>query len=232
MFSVDKLFVSKTKPGEIRLLLKSSVGSSVSRFYIFVFSLHTALRLIGIKWLVKLCKHMLPYRSHPCINSECVCVFPSVSVPMYACLTVLHSHWCLKSLWVRDTGSRLLCTLSTFTSMRINVGVCVFLCLCVHMYLYYIMYACMCCMSLIACLYLYACAYQCLRFRVYLHTVAVLHLKGFEHQRKRWRFIVTVTTCRYNEAKESVDLQFQTCCIKWMKCIYHKGSRSGVLNLL
>ncbi len=148
MFSADKLFTSKTKPGEISLLLKSSVGS-LSLIFISLFSRFILpLRLIGIKWLLKLCKHTLPYRSRPCIDSECVCVcvFPSVSVPIYACLTVLYLHWCLKSLWVRDTGSRLLCTLSTFTSLCFNNGVCVCVCLsppvCICMYITLCMPAC------------------------------------------------------------------------------------------
>lgn len=140
----------------------------------------------------------------------CVCVFPSVSVPIYACLTALYLHWCLKSLWVRDTGSRLLCTLSTFTSLCFNNGVCVCVCLsppvCIRMYITLCMPACadvlMCCMSLILYLYLYACEYLSLWFGVYLHTVAVLYLEGFEHQRRLSCFIVTITTCRYNEAKE------------------------------
>lgn len=76
------------------------------------------------------------------------------------------------------------------------------------------MYACMCCISLIICLYLYVCAYLCLWSWVDLHTVAALHLRGFEHQRKCWCFIVTTTTQRYNEAKESMELHFQTCCNK------------------
>lgn len=69
------------------------------------------------------------------------------------------------------------------------------------------MYACMCCVSLIMWLYLYACAYQRLWFKVYSHTVAVLHLQGFERQKKQRCFIVTTRTCEYNEDKEGVDLQ-------------------------
>lgn len=76
MFSADKLFVSKTKPGEIRLLLKSSVGSQ-SLIFISLFSRSIfPLQPTGIKWLVKLWKCTLCYHSHPCINSESVCVSP------------------------------------------------------------------------------------------------------------------------------------------------------------
>lgn len=84
----------------------------------------------------------------------------------------------------------------------------------VHMYLYYIMYASMCCVSLIMLRYLYACGSLCLCSRVYLHTVVVLHLRGFEHHKMLSYIIVTVTICRYNEAKESGDVLLQSCCIR------------------
>lgn len=195
----------KTKPGEIRLLLKSSVGFLplifLSLFSLFILPLWP----IGIKWLVKLCKHLLPYRGHACINSECVCVCVSVSEGVcehiYACLTVLYLHWCLKSLWVRDTGSRLLCTLSTFTSLFMNTSVCVCLSLpvCICIYITLCMPACavgLCAFSFM--LWISLPVFHC----VFTYSGCFIS-QGFGNQRMVLWFTVTITTCRYNEAKKS-----------------------------
>lgn len=168
MFSVDKLFVSETKPGEIRLLLKSSVGSSVSRFYIVVFSFHTALRLIGIKWLVKLCKHMLPYRSHPCINSECVCVCFQVCLCLFMlawqCCTCtgVWSHYESETMGQDSSAHSAHLHQCALTSVCVFVSVCV--CICIYITL------CMptCVVCLWSCVFIfmhvhiYACGSECI----------------------------------------------------------------------
>lgn len=154
---------------------------------------------------------MLPYRSHPCISSQRVsvsfkvCLFLCMHAWQYCTCTGVWSHYesqPLGQITSAHSANLHQCALRML---------CVCLHLCAHMYLHYIMYACMCCVSLIMCLHLYACAYLRLCFRAYLHTVAVFTSQG------SWApqcLLVTITTCRYNEAKENVDAK--TRCINWV----------------
>lgn len=122
----------------------------------------------------------------------CVCVCGYLCMPDSAVLALVFEVIMSQRHWVKAP----LQTQHIYITQT-TVFVCVFVSACVHMYLYYIMYACMCCMSLIMRLYLYACEYLRLCFGVHLHTVAVLHLEGFEHQRRLSYSTVTKTTCRY-----------------------------------
>lgn len=110
-----------------------------------------------------------------------VCVVRSQPVPIYACLTVLHSHWCLKSLWVRGTGSRLLCTLSTFTSMCINI-VFVSVCVCICIYIALCMHACVVCLWSFVFIFMHVHIYACDSEWIYilwlLYISGVLNTRG------------------------------------------------------
>lgn len=85
MFDVDKVFVvwNETQGDKVPAKIISGL-LCFCRFFISWFSRSTLLSgLIGIKWLVKLCKHMPSYRSHPCINSECLCVWFQVCLGLF-----------------------------------------------------------------------------------------------------------------------------------------------------
>lgn len=125
---------------------------------------------MGIKRLVKQFKHMWLYHSHPCISALCVCVSRPVCLGgIYTCLTVRYLHWRLNSLWLKDAGSRLLTRGTCAVAPCVSVCKCARVCMLVWLPVsVYIMYGCMCRVSLITCLWL----------GVYLHTVAALNSRS------------------------------------------------------
>lgn len=139
MFSADNVFASKTKPTEIRFLLNSSVGSQ-SLIFISLFSpFILPLRPMGIKCLVKQCKHTLPYRRRPCTKSESLCLL-RVCVKLF--MRALRRCTCA-GVW-SHYESETLGQGSSARSAHLHHCALTTASVCVHVCLYCIMYACVC----------------------------------------------------------------------------------------
>lgn len=163
MFSADKLFASKTKPGEISLLLKSSVGS-LSLIFISLFSRFILpLRPIGIKWLLKLCKHTLPYRSSPCIDSENVCVCFRVCLCLFmhawqhCTCTGVWSHYESETLGQGSSAHSAHLPHCALTTVSVFVCVCLRLCayVCILHYVCLHVLMCWCAVCLWFCIFIF-----------------------------------------------------------------------------